>query len=250
MISKDILKTAPVIASTCIGCGSSLLQLQAFPIVILDEATQSTEPETLCALVHCAQQVVLLGDHHQLPPTVLSTRAQAGGLSKSLFSRLVELGIKPQVLNVQYRMHPLISEFPNQKFYDGGIKDGIQAEDREMIFGFNWPVDNSPVAFVPLSNSQESKTRMSFMNQSEARVVCDVLKQILLSNSSITAEDVGVISPYRGQVGLIRSMLKSCFQDTPVDGQHISTNTIDGFQDHMILHIQCERGEGKGRSPE
>ncbi len=42
------------------------------------EATQATEPATLCALVKGSQHVILLGDHFQLPPTVSSERAQQG----------------------------------------------------------------------------------------------------------------------------------------------------------------------------
>ena len=38
------------------------------------------------------QQLVLVGDHHQLPPTVISEQAEAEGLTLSLFERLVHAG--------------------------------------------------------------------------------------------------------------------------------------------------------------
>ena len=41
------------------------------------------------------------------------------GLAQSLFERLVLLGIKPHRLAVQYRMHPCLSEFPSNSFYEG-----------------------------------------------------------------------------------------------------------------------------------
>jgi regulator of nonsense transcripts 1 len=43
-----------------------------FQRVIIDEATQATEMATLIPLTRGAQQVVLIGDHKQLPPTVIS----------------------------------------------------------------------------------------------------------------------------------------------------------------------------------
>ena len=78
------------------------------------EATQSTEPSSLCALVKGSEQVVLLGDHFQLPPTVISTEAQQGililwirllkgGFDKSLFQRLVDAGVEAFLLDTQYR---------------------------------------------------------------------------------------------------------------------------------------------------
>jgi len=67
------------------------------------ESTQATEPASLCALVHSSKHVILLGDHYQLPPTVVSPRARDGGLGQSLFARLIDLGIEPSMLQIQYR---------------------------------------------------------------------------------------------------------------------------------------------------
>jgi superfamily I DNA and/or RNA helicase len=39
--------------------------------------------------------VVLAGDHRQLPPTVLSQEAAAGGLATSLFERLLAVHGEP-----------------------------------------------------------------------------------------------------------------------------------------------------------
>jgi hypothetical protein len=44
------------------------------------------------------------------------------GLTQSLFERLRLLGIKPIRLQVQYRMHPCLSEFPSNTFYEGTLQ--------------------------------------------------------------------------------------------------------------------------------
>lgn len=62
------------------------------------------------------EQLILVGDHHQLPPTVKSRRATEQGLGVSLFTRLALAGVKPCVLTVQYRMHPHIAHFPSKRY--------------------------------------------------------------------------------------------------------------------------------------
>ena len=123
-IRDDILDRAQVLCCTCIGSGHDLLDGRSFSRVLIDEATQATEPASLVPLVKGSRQIVLVGDHRQLPPTVISRRAEKGGLDRSLFERLVEMGIAPLMLTTQYRMHPSISDFPNKRFYDGKLEDG------------------------------------------------------------------------------------------------------------------------------
>ncbi len=73
---------------TLTALGGSALSSLRFPLALVDEATQATEPLTLLAFLR-AERVVLAGDHRQLPPTVISQEAAAGGLGISLFERLL-----------------------------------------------------------------------------------------------------------------------------------------------------------------
>lgn len=56
----------------------------------------------------------------------------SAGLSQSLFERLVVLGIRPIRLQVQYRMHPALSEFPSNLFYDGTLQNGVTVGKCEL----------------------------------------------------------------------------------------------------------------------
>lgn len=58
-------------------------------------------------------------------------KAAKAGLSQSLFERLVVLGIRPIRLQVQYRMHPALSAFPSNIFYEGSLQNGVTAGKRE-----------------------------------------------------------------------------------------------------------------------
>lgn len=68
-----------------------------------------------------------MGDHCQLGPVVMCKKAAKAGLSQSLFERLVVLGIRPIRLQVQYRMHPALSAFPSNIFYEGSLQNGVTA---------------------------------------------------------------------------------------------------------------------------
>lgn len=47
-----------------------------------------------------------------------------------MFERLVSMGIRPMRLQVQYRMHPELTIFPSNTFYEGTLQNGISQCDR------------------------------------------------------------------------------------------------------------------------
>jgi len=86
---EHILDTADVLCATLTGLDSELLGTRRFDLAVIDEACQSVEPGCWLPLLRC-DRVVLSGDHCQLPPTVVSQPAAAGGLGVSLFERLMQ----------------------------------------------------------------------------------------------------------------------------------------------------------------
>ncbi len=110
---------ADVVCCTCVGAGDPRLSACCFQKVLIDECTQATEPECLIPIVLGSKQIVFVGDHCQLGPVVMCKKAAAAGLVQSLFERLIRAGVKPIRLQVQYRMHPCLSEFPSVMFYEG-----------------------------------------------------------------------------------------------------------------------------------
>jgi regulator of nonsense transcripts 1 len=103
-IERELLENADVVCCTCAGAGDPRLSKFIFQYVLLDEATQACEPEALIPLVMGAKQVVLVGDHQQLGPVIMNKKAAVAGFSKSMFERLITLGLRPLRLEVQYRM--------------------------------------------------------------------------------------------------------------------------------------------------
>jgi len=230
-MKDDILDKADVICATCIGSGHIVLDGRRFPRVLIDEATQATEPATLVPIVRGCRQLVLVGDHKQLPPTVISTRAEEMGLKKSLFERLIELGVNSTMLLEQYRMHPCIAEFPSRQSYDGLLKNGVTSENRIAPTGIIWPDFDNPVAFLPVEGGEiVSADGHSKANPTEAGWVLRMVDS-LLAGEDISPDDIGVITPYNGQVRAIHDLMESSGGlENNGKWNGIEVRSVDGYQ--------------------
>jgi len=240
-IRDDILDRCQVLCCTCIGSGHDLLDGRRFSRVLIDEATQATEPASLVPLVRGSRQIVLIGDHKQLPPTVISRRAEDGGLSRSLFERLIDMGIEPKLLTTQYRMHPSISEFPNTHFYQGLLEDGVSPDQRPAPMGMLWPDWESPMAFVPVDGDELlSPDGASKENPAEASWAVKILIG-LVEGGEVDLSDIGIVTPYAGQVRAIRDMI-------PESLQSVEVRTVDGYQgrEKDVIIFSCVRSNKDG----
>ena len=133
---KEILLETEVVLCTLSGAGRKQFHdfctqnNISFDTVIVDEAAQATEPATLIPLQFQCKNLVLVGDTCQLPPTILHANGTtaANGLGKGLFERLEKAGHKKFMLEIQYRMNPLIRQFPSLRFYNNQLRDSPQIE--------------------------------------------------------------------------------------------------------------------------
>ncbi len=230
-IVDSVMEAAEVICATNIGSGHKILESKQFPIVLMDEASQATEPSSFVPIVRGARQLIMVGDHKQLPPTVISKRAQKGGLTKSLFERLINLGIPTQMLTTQYRMHPVIREFPSERFYDGKLNDGCSREDRPAPAGFIWPDWDAPVAMIPVEGSEESDEEgSSKANRSEAAMVLKVVNELLVPGD-MQSNEIGIITPYNGQVRMLDDLFHESGGRGPKDRYPgLEIKSVDGYQ--------------------
>ena len=248
-LEVEILKTAQVICTTCVGAGDSRLNHFTFKSVLIDESTQSTEPECLIPIVRGAQQVVLVGDHCQLGPVIMSRQAGVAGLSQSLFERLIRLGVKPIRLNIQYRMHPCLSEWPSNIFYEGSLQNGVTTKQRAAPrdFKFPWPDSACPMFFYASMGQEEiSASATSYLNRAEA-TLCEKLLAALL-RSGVKPAQIGVITPYEGQrAHLVSNLKRNLAQDV---AEALEVASVDSFQgrekDYIIF--SCVRSNESGET--
>lgn len=60
-LAKRILASCQILCTTCISAGSALLEGLVFKRVLIDEASQATEPAILVPLSHGCEKLVLVG---------------------------------------------------------------------------------------------------------------------------------------------------------------------------------------------
>eukprot|EP00227_Mantoniella_beaufortii_P010412 CAMPEP_0197594112 /NCGR_PEP_ID=MMETSP1326-20131121/19759_1 /TAXON_ID=1155430 /ORGANISM="Genus nov. species nov., Strain RCC2288" /LENGTH=1013 /DNA_ID=CAMNT_0043160221 /DNA_START=77 /DNA_END=3114 /DNA_ORIENTATION=+ len=244
---KEILQSADVICTTAVGAGDPRLANFRFRQVLMDESTQATEPECLIPLIMGAKQVVMVGDHCQLGPVVTCKKAARAGLGQSLFERLILLGVQPIRLQVQYRMHPCMSEFPSNTFYEGALQNGVSAAERLLTHvEFPWPNPSKPMMFWSMSGQEEiSASGTSYLNRTEAASVEKIVTHFL--RAGVAPENLGVVTPYEGQrayvvqhmtrAGVLRQQL---YKDIEV----ASVDSFQGREKDFII-LSCVRSNEK-----
>jgi len=228
---RNALEGAQVVLCTCAGAASPTLKPHSFKVVLVDEATQATEPSALVPLMKGAECCVLTGDPKQLPPTVTSARAEAAGLTRTLFSRLeTEANLPVFLLDMQYRMHPGINAFPSKSFYQGKVRSGVSPDQRPPLRGIPW-ASKYPVGMIAVKGRESSDSfghsggGRSFSNAQEARLAVAVANLVLRHNEDVGS--VAILTPYNGQARLLKSLLKSLRRSV---ADKIRISSVDGFQ--------------------
>lgn len=230
-VQEMISKTAPVIVTSCIGAKHLMENENSdviFPIVVLDEAAQTTEPGLLCALAAArARQVILVGDTRQLPPTVTSVKLK-DSIGTSPMARLESINVGQITLKEQYRMPAALLEHPSKYFYNGLVtcaKVGGKP-DLPSPKGFPWP-SSLPLAFIQTGNDSEVSTNFGGKtNPTEVEVVKTIVSNLIVAGE-IKPENIAVISPYSKQVQLISSELSASINK---GCQNVQVGTVDSMQ--------------------
>lgn len=239
---KELLEAADVICCTCVGAGDPRLAKIKFSSILIDESMQSTEPECMVPVVLGAKQLILVGDHCQLGPVVMCKKAAKAGLSQSLFERLVVLGIRPFRLEVQYRMHPELSQFPSNFFYEGSLQNGVCAEDRRLKIDFPWPQADRPMFFLVTQGQEEiAGSGTSYLNRTEAANVEKITTRFL--KSGVKPEQIGIITPYEGQRAYLVQYMQYQGSLHSKLYQEIEIASVDAFQgrEKDIIIMSCVR---------
>lgn len=248
-IRSSLFGEARVIASTLTGAANRVLEGEKYSTLFIDEAAQALEAACWIA-IRKAGRVILAGDHCQLPPTVKSIMALKGGLGKTLMERIVEN--KPEtvtLLKMQYRMNEQIMKFSSEWFYHGMVESAPTVSHRGILDY------DTPMMWIDTAecDGKEEFVGENFgrINRAEAELTLQTLQQYLekIGKLRILEEsiDVGIISPYRAQVQLLRKELRKREFFRPY--RHLLTvNTVDGFQgqERDIILISLVRSNDGG----
>ncbi|SEM51553.1 Superfamily I DNA and/or RNA helicase [Mesobacillus persicus] len=266
-IRKLYVKHANVIGTTCVASARKdfMDSYPVFDVVIIDEVSKATPPELLLPMLK-GKKVILVGDHHQLPPLLgddtLEETLQAMAeesedfegkaelkklLNESLFERLFKNlpQTNKMMLAIQYRMHENIMETiaPFYRQENEQLQCGLTDSDRDRDHKLSSPhiKRNHHLLWMDMPNEpgffeERMKGGKSLYNPAELKTMAELLKEL----DEATAEakqagrmeadekkSIGVISFYGEQVKRIDRMLQ---QELRLPNLTIRTGTVDRFQ--------------------
>ena len=275
-INESLFNEARVIACTLAGSANRVLAGKKFPTLFIDEAAQALEASCWIA-IQKAGRVILAGDHHQLPPTVKCPEALKGGLDRTLMETIAARHPSAvSLLRTQYRMNDVIMRFSSECFYDGKVESAPEVKYRGIL-DWDTPMEwidtadeeqtapylteepsgavcapTLPAVEVPDFGETRNPDSTSRSNPEEARLTLNILKAYFqkIGKERILAEriDTGIISPYKGQVQLLRALLRRDAFFKPY--RHLlSVNTVDGFQgqERDVILISLVRSNENGQ---
>ncbi|KAF8439377.1 RNA dependent RNA polymerase-domain-containing protein [Boletus edulis BED1] len=236
--AQQRVNAARIVFTTCAGAGLGTLRKIDFDTVLIDEASQLTEPTALIPLVKRCQRAVLVGDHVQLRPTVKpmgKVLEYDVSLMERLYTSNAHPGTAKTMLNVQYRFPSELADFPSTEFYHGELQSHIQDSApvlaRLAATAFPWPRVGQgqrlvPTAFVQCA-SEETTGSASKGNEGQVELAARIIA--LLQQPQDQDQDgaqaqskltIAALSPYAKQVSLLKSALPSS----------VTCATIDAFQ--------------------
>ncbi|OWK55275.1 Protein ZGRF1 [Lonchura striata] len=225
--NKTILQQVKVVGVTCAACPFPCLNALRFPVVMLDECSQMTEPASLLPIARFqCEKLVLVGDPRQLPPTIQGSESVHGqGLEQTLFDRLC----------LMYRCHPALSAIANELFYDGNLIDGISEEDRAPLL--EWL---PTLCFYSVHGMEQVERDNSFYNMAEAHFIVKLIQSLIASG--IEGADIGVITLYKSQMYKIQNLLSGVHSEA-FEVKPVQVSTVDAFQgaEREIIVLSCVR---------
>jgi predicted DNA helicase len=208
-----------------------------------------------------ARRAVLVGDHKQLPPTILNQEAAQSGLQHTLFERLAHHHeTTPEtpdsirsLLRTQYRMHETIMGFSSRTFYDGRLRadDTVQHHTLADLGVTNDALPNdtrhdildpdAPLVFVDTSTVDAPEHQRPSSHSRENPREADLVARLVtgLQEAGVDASDMAIISPYDDQVDRI---------DDQIDAEDLEVDTVDGFQgrEKEIVLVSLVRSNDRG----
>lgn len=262
-IKKLYIRYANVIGVTCAGSARKdfINDYPNFDVVIIDEVSKATPPELLLPMLK-GKKIILVGDHHQLPPLIgqetmeetlenMESREEKAELKaileESIFERLFK-ALRDQnktTLRIQYRMHENIMEtinpFYQEKNY--GLQCGLKNSDvdRDHLLNGELIKRGQHLLWFDMPHKkgyfeEQDRHSRSFYNSAELKQVRSLLLDLDQAVSIAKQEGrmgerakkkVGIISFYGDQVKKVDRMLN---QELNLPNLHCRTGSVDKFQ--------------------
>ena len=225
----QVLKRAKIIGCTTVGAAKYQGMINP-SVVIVEEAGEILESHVLANVGNSIKQLIMIGDHKQLRPKVdnynLQKESKNGyDLNVSLFERLVvapktEIPVIP--LTVQHRMRPEISRIIRGMALYGELEDHKSTLGRCHISGVANDVVFLDHQFSETLDEATAAVGMATtVNLYEVDMVVSIAKYII-QQGQFPLDQVTILTPYLGQLSLIRKKLDDTKIGSYVNDQDFS----------------------------
>ncbi|XP_036138187.1 protein ZGRF1 [Molossus molossus] len=235
--NRTLLRQVPVVGVTCAACLFPCMNELKFPVVVLDECSQITEPASLLPIARFeCEKLVLVGDPKQLPPTIQGSDAAHGnGLEQTLFDRLCLMGHKPVLLRTQYRCHPAITAIADDLFYGGNLRNGVSEAERSPLL--EWL---PTLCFYDVQGHEQMDGGNSFHNEAEAAFTLMLIQSLVAGG--VEASAIGVVTLYKSQLRKLCHLLSTADAEGP-SLRAVQMSTVDAFQgaEKDVVVLSCVR---------
>jgi hypothetical protein len=215
-----VMSRMKVIGMTTTGAARYINSLRRIKpkVVVVEEAAEVLEAHTVAPLSEGCEHLILIGDHQQLRPSPqVYDLAENYNLKYSLFERLVMNDLDHETLNSQHRMRPEIADV--MRLFYKELTDDESVKNYPNVKGIM-----KNVYFINHSFEEQRDDELkSVSNEHEARFVI-ALGNYLVQQGYSTSQ-ITILTPYMGQVFVIRRLMK----ERPImNGVHVCP--IDNFQ--------------------
>jgi len=198
----NILQRMKIVGMTVTGaniCRSLIAQIKP-EVILVEEAAEVLEPQLVALMGNWVKHLIMIGDHKQLRPSVENyILARDYHLDLSMMERLINNGLSYSTLTMQNRMRP---EFADLLL---DIYPGLQSNLARVES--NKPANCIGRSMYFWSHREPEQNERSFTNEAEAERA--VRLALFLIDQGYHPSQITILSPYLGQVRLIRQMVKA-----------------------------------------
>jgi hypothetical protein len=205
--------SSTTLSATIVGATLSKIAMDPssvgeFDTVVIDEGSMVMLPQAVAATLLARSQVIILGDPRQLPPVVQASSDDAKFyLGTDIFTHLgledpaIDDPRRP-MLTEQFRMRPEIRSLVSSMSYANRLTDHQSITDAAARR------NDPPKSGLILLDTSESgvtseKRGGSRINEGHVDIVTQLVRQLAAADE----HDIGVITPFRPQMQLLRQSI-------------------------------------------
>lgn len=270
-------RSRQLVTGTCVGIGQHHIGIaeNQYDWVIIDEAARSISSELAIAM-QAGKRILLVGDHHQLPPLYTTPHKKALARKLGVYTEDIDLDellqsdferafeskygkIAGAKLLTQYRMAKPIGNLVSDCFYEGELETGFREIPESYkhlpasIKGFTTWLDTS--IFGKGANHPDTGKGSSIANPTEVSVIIKLLDSIANSDKQVDAlkqqmsKDkgelpIGIICMYAEQKKRLRRKVAEQKWDDHFKSL-IRIDTVDSYQgkENRIVILSITRSD-------